>query len=72
MFHETPIYHRLIAERGDIPAQVRGEAQRLQSTLERLIRPAPRTNSPSHRPAAPPHSCPPGHQARSPRCRPEP
>lgn len=59
MFHENPIYHRLIAERGDIPAQVRGEAQRLQFTLECLIHPAPQADSPSHRAAAPPHPCPP-------------
>ncbi|MCX4967467.1 MULTISPECIES: hypothetical protein [unclassified Streptomyces] len=39
MFPETPIYNRLIAEQGDIPAQVRGEAQRLGQELERVMPP---------------------------------
>ncbi|MFE7045261.1 MULTISPECIES: hypothetical protein [Streptomyces] len=42
MFQETPIYNRLIDEQGDIPAQVRGEAQRLGRELERVIQPARR------------------------------
>ncbi|MFI5752759.1 hypothetical protein [Streptomyces sp. NPDC051644] len=37
MSQETPIYSRLVAEQGDIPAQVRGEAQRIQRDLERVI-----------------------------------
>ncbi|WP_331755597.1 hypothetical protein [Streptomyces sp. NBC_01643] len=45
MFQDTPIYNRLIAERGDIPAQVRGEAQRLGQELERVMRPRHRPGS---------------------------
>lgn len=45
MFQETPIYNRLIVEQGDIPAQVRGEAQRLGRELERVIPPARRSDS---------------------------
>ncbi|WP_437066490.1 hypothetical protein [Streptomyces sp. enrichment culture] len=41
MFLETPIYSRLVAERGDIPAQVSGEADRLRRELARVIPPAP-------------------------------
>lgn len=33
-FPETPIYSRLIAERGDIPARARDEADRLHRLLE--------------------------------------
>lgn len=39
MIQETPIYNRLILERGDVPADVRGVAQRLERDLERFIRP---------------------------------
>ncbi|MET9734439.1 hypothetical protein ABZZ79_28530 [Streptomyces sp. NPDC006458] len=39
MFLETPIYSRLVAERGDIPAQVSGEADRLMRELARVIPP---------------------------------
>ncbi|MET8771396.1 hypothetical protein [Streptomyces sp. NPDC004658] len=38
MFHETPIYSRLVAERGDIPAQVSGEAQRIHHDLAQVLR----------------------------------
>ncbi|CAM5646894.1 MULTISPECIES: hypothetical protein [Streptomyces] len=38
MFHETPIYSRLVAERGDVPAQVRGEADRIHHHLAQVIR----------------------------------
>ncbi|MFF8883278.1 hypothetical protein [Streptomyces flaveolus] len=38
MFHETPVYDRLVAERGDIPAQVRGEADRLNHDLAHVLR----------------------------------
>ncbi|TYR53323.1 hypothetical protein FY004_27335 [Streptomyces parvus] len=51
---DTPIYRRLIAERGDAPAQVRGKAQRLQSALERDTCPAPQTNPPGHHAVPPP------------------
>ncbi|MFE9450056.1 hypothetical protein [Streptomyces sp. NPDC006739] len=39
MFHETPIYNRLVAERGDIPTQVRGEADRIRRELARILPP---------------------------------
>ncbi|WP_328498933.1 hypothetical protein OHS59_43915 [Streptomyces sp. NBC_00414] len=38
MFQETPIYSRLVAERGDIPQQVRGEAERVRRDLEQIMR----------------------------------
>ncbi|WP_454325753.1 hypothetical protein [Streptomyces glaucescens] len=41
MFQETPIYSRLIAERGDIPLQVRSEADRIRRDLESVMRVAP-------------------------------
>ncbi|MCX4538977.1 hypothetical protein OHA79_44760 (plasmid) [Streptomyces sp. NBC_00841] len=57
MFQETPIYTRLVAEQGDVPAQVRGEAQRVLRDLERVMppgrRPVPAVQSqtgPSFRP----------------------
>ncbi|MET9660451.1 hypothetical protein [Streptomyces sp. NPDC006510] len=39
MSRETPIYNRLVAEQGDVPAEVRGEAQRIERDLEWVIRP---------------------------------
>nr|WP_221358059.1 hypothetical protein [Streptomyces sp. REN17] len=39
MFQETPIYSRLVAERGDIPRQVRAEADRLHRDLQQVMRP---------------------------------
>nr|WP_225823985.1 hypothetical protein [Streptomyces sp. TML10] len=41
MFQETPIFSRLVAERGDIPAQVRGEAERISRDLAQVLRQAP-------------------------------
>ncbi|MFF5553994.1 hypothetical protein [Streptomyces olivaceoviridis] len=42
MFHDTPIYSRLIAERGDVPAQVRSEADRIHRHLAQTMHlPAP-------------------------------
>ncbi|MEU4039068.1 hypothetical protein [Streptomyces collinus] len=42
MFQDTPIYSRLIAEHGDVPAQVRGEADRIHRHLTQVMRlPAP-------------------------------
>ncbi|BBC29000.1 hypothetical protein SGFS_002910 [Streptomyces graminofaciens] len=41
MFQETPIFSRLVAERGDVPAQVRGEAERIRRDLARVLRQAP-------------------------------
>ncbi|MGY0071508.1 hypothetical protein ACWZEH_33045 [Streptomyces sp. QTS137] len=39
MFKESPIYDRLVTERGDVPAQVRSEAERLSRELEQVMRP---------------------------------
>ncbi|MFJ3309949.1 hypothetical protein ACIPSA_44505 [Streptomyces sp. NPDC086549] len=41
MFQETPIYNRLVAERGDIPARVRGEADRIRRDLAQVMRSEP-------------------------------
>ena len=41
MFQETPIFSRLVAERGDVPAQVRREAERIRRDLARVLRQAP-------------------------------
>ncbi|MFC8144481.1 hypothetical protein ACFUKV_22555 [Streptomyces paradoxus] len=40
MFQDSPIYDRLIAERGDVPAQVRREAERVSRELELVMRPS--------------------------------
>lgn len=37
VFPETPIYSRLIAERGDIPARARDEADRLHRLQEQIF-----------------------------------
>jgi hypothetical protein len=37
VFQETPIFSRLVDERGDIPAQVRGEAERIRRDLARVM-----------------------------------
>ncbi|MFE2050714.1 MULTISPECIES: hypothetical protein [unclassified Streptomyces] len=39
MFQDSPIYDRLVAECGDIPAQVRREAERVSRELEVVMRP---------------------------------
>lgn len=39
MFQDSPIYDRLIAERGDIPAQVRREAERVSREVEFAMQP---------------------------------
>ncbi|MGA5086372.1 hypothetical protein [Streptomyces pseudogriseolus] len=39
MFQDSPIYDRLIAECGDVPAQVRREAERVSRELESVMRP---------------------------------
>ncbi|WP_371572865.1 hypothetical protein [Streptomyces sp. NBC_01314] len=44
MFQETPIFSRLVAERGDVPAQVRGEAERIRHDLARVLRQAPESS----------------------------
>lgn len=41
MFQETPIFSRLVAKRGDVPAQVRGEAERIHRDLARILPQAP-------------------------------
>jgi hypothetical protein len=41
VFQDTPIYSRLVEERGDVPQVVRGEAERIQRDLGRLIALAP-------------------------------
>ena len=48
MFPETPIYHRLIEELGDVPAQVRNDAQQVYTSLERVSFFAPQADSPPH------------------------
>ncbi|WP_151770618.1 hypothetical protein [Streptomyces abyssomicinicus] len=53
MFQETPIYNRLVAERGDIPVQVRGEAERIHRSLTPLLGPPPPPSVPA--PAWQPH-----------------
>ncbi|MFF3687225.1 hypothetical protein [Streptomyces sp. NPDC002187] len=40
MWQEAPIYDRLVTELGDIPAQVRTEAERTVRALEEAIRPS--------------------------------
>ncbi|MER5914008.1 hypothetical protein ABT124_26895 [Streptomyces sp. NPDC001982] len=39
MFQDSPIYDRLVAERGDIPAGVRREADRLLREVEMVMLP---------------------------------
>ncbi|MCL7424929.1 hypothetical protein ACFVP3_02020 [Streptomyces sp. NPDC057806] len=39
MFQDSPIYDRLISERGDVPLQVRREAERVSRELEFVMRP---------------------------------
>ncbi|MET9324165.1 hypothetical protein ABZX75_28965 [Streptomyces sp. NPDC003038] len=38
---EAPIYAQLIRERGDVPGQVRREAEQIQQQLARVMAPAP-------------------------------
>ncbi|MGW7366279.1 hypothetical protein ACWGI8_23295 [Streptomyces sp. NPDC054841] len=40
VWQEAPIYDRLVTELGDVPAQVRSEAERTVRELERVIRPS--------------------------------
>ncbi|EGX55351.1 hypothetical protein SZN_33356 [Streptomyces zinciresistens K42] len=39
MFQDSPIYDRLVAERGDIPTQVRREAERVSREVEFAMQP---------------------------------
>jgi hypothetical protein len=41
VFQETPIFNRLVAERGDVPAQARGEADRVRNELAQVMPSAP-------------------------------
>jgi hypothetical protein len=55
VFQDSPIYDRLVAECGDVPAQVRREAERVSRELELVLRPLgslDRTAAPE-RPASP-------------------
>ncbi|MET9078661.1 hypothetical protein [Streptomyces sp. NPDC004232] len=49
MFQETPIFNRLVAERGDVPAQARGEADRIRHELARVLPTAPWPAAPTAR-----------------------
>ncbi|KOG42540.1 hypothetical protein [Streptomyces resistomycificus] len=56
MFQDSPIYDRLVAERGDIPLQTRREAERVTRELEYVMRPLQSSLGsphPADRPAAP-------------------
>jgi hypothetical protein len=48
VFQQTPVYDRLVAERGDVLVQVRGEADRIHRDLAQVLRRAS-----SSRPSAP-------------------
>ncbi|MCC5480972.1 hypothetical protein ACFV2N_37830 [Streptomyces sp. NPDC059680] len=37
MFQDAPIYHRLVAERGDVPARVRDAATSILRELDHVI-----------------------------------
>lgn len=39
VFQDSPIYDRLVAERGDVPTQARREAERVTRELEYVMRP---------------------------------
>lgn len=62
MFQDSPIYDRLVAERGDVPAVARREAERVRRELEYVMRPfQPLMPPPApERPASPARDgCPP-------------
>ncbi|MEU0333554.1 hypothetical protein [Streptomyces sp. NPDC006193] len=48
MFQETPIFSRLVAERGNIVAEVRGEADRIRRDLARVMPWAVSSDVPVH------------------------
>ncbi|MDH6622441.1 hypothetical protein M2271_000228 [Streptomyces sp. LBL] len=56
MFQDSPIYDRLVAERGDVPTQTRREAERVTRELEYVMRPqqsfGPGPGLPPDRPAS--------------------
>ncbi|MEU6217881.1 hypothetical protein ABZ845_10220 [Streptomyces sp. NPDC047022] len=37
MFQDAPIYHQLVAERGDVPARVRDAAESIRRELEGVM-----------------------------------
>ena len=49
MFQDGPIYRQLVAERGDVLAQVRSEAERVNRDLQRVMTPV---NASAHAAAA--------------------
>ncbi|MFF8844294.1 hypothetical protein ACF08N_16500 [Streptomyces sp. NPDC015127] len=53
MWQEVPIYDRLVAERGDIPAQVRSEAERTVRHLAQVIGPITPTGGGHPQPVRP-------------------
>ncbi|MFJ1967769.1 hypothetical protein ACIO93_03775 [Streptomyces sp. NPDC087903] len=50
MFQDSPIYDRLVAERGDIPTQTRREAERVTRELEYVMRPLQSFGAPAPAP----------------------
>ncbi|MFI1168988.1 hypothetical protein ACH4UM_36865 [Streptomyces sp. NPDC020801] len=59
MFQDAPIYHQLVAERGDVPARVRDAATTIRLELEQVMRtgqppgafgPGPSPQGPAPRP----------------------
>ncbi|MFC4328937.1 hypothetical protein ACFPC0_14120 [Streptomyces andamanensis] len=38
MFQDAPIYHQLVAERGDVPARVRDAATSIRRELDQVMR----------------------------------
>ncbi|MFF0461987.1 hypothetical protein [Streptomyces mexicanus] len=38
MFKDAPIYHQLVAERGDVPARVRDAATSIRRELDQVMR----------------------------------
>jgi hypothetical protein len=38
MFKDAPIYHQLVAERGDVPARVRDAASNIRRELDQVMR----------------------------------
>lgn len=53
MFQDSPIYDRLVAERGDVLTQVRREAERVIRDLEYAMRPLRSLAPAPERPASP-------------------
>ncbi|MGW3954706.1 hypothetical protein ACWEKM_28085 [Streptomyces sp. NPDC004752] len=62
MFQDSPIYDRLVAERGDIPARVRSEADRLRREVEAVMLPLRSPGPPGA--ALPPPPAPPSQWQR--------